>query len=406
VPERLLHVPGFIGEVIEHTLATAPYPEPVLAFCGALALQAVLAGRKVRDEADNRTNLFILGLANSGAGKDHPRKVNQRVLLEAGLTNSIGDTFASGEGIEDRLHVNPTVLFQTDEMDGLVMAINSGQDPRHEGIMNVLLKMYTSANALYPMRVKAGKEHRVIDQPCLCIFGTAIPKHFYESLSSKMLTNGFFARMLILESGRRALGQDAVHVDLPLGIRDQARAWSDFEPGDRRGNLIAWHPTPLVVEATPDAQQVLREFRRRMDTEYAQAERCLDTVAMAIWARATEKARRLALIYACSESQERPLIGVDGARWASEFIDHQTRRMLFMAAHHVSENLFDARQKKVLRIIQDAGGRISRSALCRRTQSLSQRERLEVILNLKETGLIVEEYEPTATKGRSIYVAA
>ncbi|MFN3485496.1 MAG: bifunctional DNA primase/polymerase, partial [Planctomycetota bacterium] len=54
-PDDLLRVPGFISEVMDYCLATAPYPNPVMAFCGALALQAVLAGRKVRDPGDNRT---------------------------------------------------------------------------------------------------------------------------------------------------------------------------------------------------------------------------------------------------------------------------------------------------------------------------------------------------------------
>ena len=175
IPDHLLSVPGFIGEVIDYTLSTAPYPEPVLAFGAALSLQSFLAGRKVRDESDNRTNLYILGLANSGAGKDHPRKVNQRVLLEAGLSDCIGDTFASGEGLEDRLFTNPTSLFQTDEIDGLMTKINLAKDARHEGIMNVLLKIYTSSNSVYPMRVKAGKAHGLINQPSLCIFERRSP---------------------------------------------------------------------------------------------------------------------------------------------------------------------------------------------------------------------------------------
>jgi hypothetical protein len=60
-------------------------------------LQAFLAGRKVRDAADNRTNLYVLALANSGAGKNEPRKVNQRICVEAGLQDCLGDAFASGK---------------------------------------------------------------------------------------------------------------------------------------------------------------------------------------------------------------------------------------------------------------------------------------------------------------------
>jgi len=348
IPDHLLSVPGFIDEVIAYTLATAPYPERALAFCGALALQALLAGRKVRDEADNRTNLYVLGLANSGAGKDYPRKVNQRILLQVGMAESIGDTFASGEGIEDRLFVQPAVLFQTDEIDGLMTKINLGRDARHEGIMNVLLKMYTSASSLYPMRVKAGKEPGIIDQPCLCIFGTAIPKHYYEALSLKMLSNGFFARMLIMETGKRGKGQDAAVRDPPGSVLATAQWWADFSPGEKRSNLADWHPIPKVVECTPEAGDVLRAFRERAEVEYGLAEDKVDQAGMAIWARANEKARRLALIYACSANHTDPRVTADAARWACDFVDHQTRRMLFMTAEYVAENEFDARCKKLV----------------------------------------------------------
>jgi hypothetical protein len=348
LPDHLLCVPGFIDEVMAYTLATAPYPERALAFCGATALQALLAGRKVRDESDNRTNLYVLGLANSGAGKDYPRKVNQRILLHIGMSDSIGDAFASGEGIEDRLFVQPSVLFQTDEIDGLMTKINLGRDARHEAIMNVLLKMYTSASSLYPIRVKAGKEPGIIDQPCLCIFGTAIPKHYYEALSLKMLSNGFFARMLIMETGKRGKGQDAAVRDPPESVLATARWWADFSPGEKRGNLAVWHPIPKVVEYVPEAGNVLRAFREGAEFEYGLAEEKVDQAGMAIWARANEKARRLALIHACSANYANPRITVGAARWACDFVDHQTRRMLFMAAEYVSENDFDARCKKLV----------------------------------------------------------
>ena len=240
------------------------------------------------------------------------------------------------------------MLFQTDEIDGLMTKINLGRDARHEAIMNVLLKMYTSASSPYPMRVKAGKEAGVIDQPCLCIFGTAIPKHYYEALSLKMLSNGFFARMLILETGKRGKSQDAAVREVPEAVLATAQWWADFSPGEKRGNLADWHPIPKIVEHTPEAGDVLRAFRERAETEYGLAEDTVDQAGMAIWARANEKARRLALIYACSANHTDPRITADAARWACDFVDHQTRRMLFMAAEYVSENDFDARCKKLV----------------------------------------------------------
>ena len=352
MPDALLEVPGFIHQVVEYTLQTAPYPQPVLAFAAALTLQAFLAGRKVRDAGDNHTNIYVLALANSGAGKDHPRKVNQRVVIQAGLQNNLGDAFASGEGIEDRMFVTPSLLFQTDEIDGLMTAINKTRDARHESIMNVLLKMYTSSAALYPMRVKAGKQNPgVIDQPSLCMFGTAVPKYYYEALSIRMLNNGFFARLLILEVGKRGIGQTPVDRPLPTAIVDVARWWAEFKPGGEHANLQQWHPQPAVIGHTDAATAVLDDFRRFADQRYAEAEEKDDPAAMAIWARAHEKARKLALIYAVSENHQRARIDEAAARWAWGFVDYQTRRMLFMASQHVAEGEFDAKCKRMLEVL-------------------------------------------------------
>ncbi len=213
---EMLHVPGFVSEVMDHCLATAPYPNQVMAFAGALSLMAFLAGRKVRDSGDNRTNIYLLGLAHSASGKDWPRKTNTKILHKIGLADALGERFASGEGIQDALFQTPTMLFQTDEIDGMLQSINKAKDARHEAIMSTLLTMYSSSNSVFPMRRKAGKESPgVIDQPCLVIFGTAIPNHYYEALSERMLTNGFFARMIILEAGPRSSGQEPSIRDLP-----------------------------------------------------------------------------------------------------------------------------------------------------------------------------------------------
>ena len=117
LPDELLRVPGFVSEVMDYTLQTAPYPNAVMAFSGALSLQAILAGRKVRDPGDNRTNLYLLGLAHSSAGKDRPRKVNTEILHAIGMSRCVGGRFASGEGIQDALFIEPCMLFQTDEID-------------------------------------------------------------------------------------------------------------------------------------------------------------------------------------------------------------------------------------------------------------------------------------------------
>ena len=402
VPVDLLRIPGFIGQVMDYCLATAPYPEPTLAFCGAATLLATLIGRKVRDAGDNRSNLYLLGLANSGAGKDHPRKVNQRILHAVGLASQLGDSFASAEGIEDRMLVSPTMLFQTDEIDALLVSIKESKDGRAERMMQTLLKFYSASSALYHLRVKAGQEPALIDQPCLSIFGTAIPRHFYESLSAKMLSNGFFARMLVLEAGRRGTGQEATTQDVPEPILVIARAWAAFAPV-AGANLGLVHPSPVVVPATPDAADLLRQIRADADRHYAEREVVGDQMGMALWARAAEKVRRLALIYACSQRQERPEISEPGVAWAWRLVAHQTRRMLAMATVHVYESEFDQRQKQALQAVRAKGGTISQRDLTKVLRALPTRERDEVISNLVQTGQLDLVVEQTSGRPRSCY---
>jgi hypothetical protein len=353
LPVELCHVPGFISEVMEHCLATAPYPNLSLAFCGALSLQAVLAGRKVRDQGDNRTNLYVLALAYSSVGKDWPRKVNTHIMHRVGLVGSLGEKFASGEGIQDALFLSPSMLFQTDEIDGLLQSINKAQDARHENVLGTLLTMYSAANSIYPMRRKAGKEAPgVIDQPCLVVYGTAIPTHYYSALSERMLTNGFFARMLIVESGPRSAGQEPGIIDPPARVMETAQWWADFNPGT--GNLERFHPQPLIVEADDDARGLITEGREAAEAEYASAETRGDPVGTTVWGRVPEQIRKLALLYAVSANHESPRITGVAVRWATDFILHQTRRMLFMAHSHVAENPFHAECLKLLRKLQEA----------------------------------------------------
>lgn len=358
LPVEMLRVPGFISEVMDHCLQTAPYPCQPMAFFGALSLQALLGGRKVRDPGDNRTNVYLLGLAHSSAGKDYPRKINKEILHQIGMADCQAEGFASGEGIQDALFLNPAMLFQTDEIDGLLLSINKARDARHEGILGTMLTAFSSANSVWPVRRRAGKESPgVIDQPCLVLFGTAIPNHYYEALSERMLTNGFFARMIILEAGQRAAGQEPCIRDLPPRVLETAKWWAEFQPGEYRGNLLGIHPVPLVVEHTDEARQRLIETRREAEGEYAKAEAKSDAVGTTVWGRVSEQTRKLALLYAISENHEAPQISLAAVEWASRFATHQTRRMLFMAAGHVAENPFHAECLKVMQKLRAAPNR-------------------------------------------------
>ena len=289
------------------------------------------------------------------------------------------------------------MLFQTDEIDGLLQSINKSRDARYENIMGTLLTMYSAANSIYPMRRKAGKESPgMIDQPCLVVYGTAIPTHYYEALSERMLTNGFFARMIIVESGPRSVGQEPGIIDAPASIMDTARWWAKFNPGT--GNLENWHPQPRIVEADDDARDLLAKARLASEAEYATAEARDDPVGTTVWGRVPEQIRKLTLLHAVSANHLAPRIDVAAVRWATEFMLHQTRRMLFMAHNHVAENPFHAECLNLLRKLREAPDhQLAHSVLLKRMKTDAKTFQ-ELVTTLEQQGDLLTVIQ--ATSGR------
>jgi len=402
LPPEMLRVPGFVGEVMDHCMAGAPYPNQTLAFCGALSLLAMLAGRKVRDPGDNRTNIYLLGLAHSSGGKDWPRKVNTQILQRVGMASRLGEQLASGEGIQDALFATPSMLFQTDEIDTLLQSMKRARDARYESIMATLLTMYSASNSVYPMRRRANNpDPGVIDQPCLVLFGTAIPNHYYAALSERMLTNGLFARMIVLESGRRPPGQEPGILDPPDRIVETAAWWASLRSGS--GNLADTHPTPKTVEHTPEARRLLVELRERAEAEYGNAEDQTDAVATTVWGRVSENVRKLALLYAVSENHRSPQISAEAVDWATALVLHQARRMLYMASGYAAEGEFDELALRAMRKLREAPGFVlPHSALLKRMKLEASAFR-QVMETLVQRGDVGVEVAKTAGRDAVLY---
>ena len=96
------------------------------------------------------------------------------------------------------------------------------------------------------------------------------------------------------------------------------------------------------------------ELRLAAEEAYGQAEAAHDEVGTTVWGRVSENVRKLALIYAVSEDHRNPVIAHNAVAWASRFVEHQTRRMLFMASQHVADGEFDADCLKLIRKLHAA----------------------------------------------------
>lgn len=386
LPDRLLYVPGFIAEVMDYTVNHAPTRNHAMAFAGALALMSLLGARKVCDPGGNRTNLFLLALALSGSGKDFPRKVNARILRQAGLGRSLVLRFGSAESVEDKLCETPALLCQTDEFDGVLLMAKNSRDPRFEAILDKFKELYTSSDETYTTRCLVSRDSREIHQPSLTVLGTAVPVHYYSALSAKMLTDGFFSRTIAIEATASVVDQDPVVAPIPARIIDVATWWARFNPGG--GNLPDFDPVPAIVPMTDEARELITGVRELARARQDQATARNDVVTATVWSRVRQMTHKLALIHAISGSHEQPRIDRAAVEWARDFVIHHAQRMLFMAESHVSDSPFHAQCLKMLKFLREAPGQTAPRSRVLRNLKCTARELNEIADTLEQQGRI------------------
>jgi hypothetical protein len=403
-PPHLLRVPGLLGGIVDFTLASSMYPQPTLALAAAIALMGTITGRKVRDELNTRTNVYCVALCETGGGKERARQVNKEILFQAGLTKLVGpEGLASHAGVVSAVHRQPSILFQLDEIGRLLKTIGEpSRTPHLYHIATVLMKLFTSSASVYIGDAYADPDNnRSIDQPHACVYGTTVRASLCAGLTHESMTDGFVPRMLVFETDNS--DPDPVEVRIPDAVPESmlaaVRWWGDFKPG---GNLSGEHPVPAVVPYDEEARALMSEFTRRARAE----RRRLPEAAGALWTRAAEKARKLALLYACSRDRENLLVEEAAARWAIELTDYLTRRLLAIAEDWIAETPFEAKRKRLLRDLKASPQGLTRTQLYRKTKHLTGRERSELIESLISTGEIVECREATRGAPRIVFRAS
>lgn len=392
-PRDAIPTTGILGELIAYNLATSMFPQPELALAGGLALLSALTGRKVQDTFGGRSNVYLLGLGESGAGKEHARKLNKKLLYEIGADGLIGpERIGSSAGLTVAVKERLSCLFQIDEIGHLLATMkNASKSPHLFNIATVLMQMYSSADSVWIGDAYAdSKKTPTIEQPHAVVYGTCTPEGFWVNLSSDSVANGLLGRMLVFESPGRVTRQRPAKMSWPQSLLDAARWWWEFNPG----GIDKSKPVPITVEHDTDAmsryEQHVNDICDRQSREASDA--------AALWSRTGEKTAKLALLFACSRQQytASQRINLDDVNRAIAISNWLTRRMLKQAHEYVASNLIEDNKKRVLRAI---GSGITMNGLSRKTQWLRAKERTEILLELSDRGDIAIRDE--ATGGRS-----
>lgn len=393
-------VGGVVADMMALMVSSAKRPQPVLALGASLCAVGALMGRKYRTQSNIRSNLYVVGIAESGAGKNHSRIVINELLRKAGLLQYLGgNKIASGSGLLTAIQRQPAILFQLDEFGMfLSAAADRKRSPRYVcEILDLMTELYTTSGTTYfgveYASTQNNNAHRAIHQPCACIYGTTTPLHFWQALQAANVADGSLARFLIMESeddfpdSNEAFGV----IEPPQDLIDQLILI--HQGGGRlNGNLTDVGALdevlaePRVVPMTPQARDTFRQLDQEL---VGRLRTSRGTGHSSILARIEENATKLALIRAVSRDPVDPQIEDHDVRWGIMLSRHCAELSIREASARVSENLVEQQHKRAMQILRDAGlAGMSKSDFTRRTQFMDHRQRDGVLRTLAEAGLI------------------
>ncbi len=124
--ERLTHCPGLVGAIINWIVDTARRPSRVLALGAAVTLIGTMVGRRIAGPTGSATYLYVIGIAPTASGKQHPANCIDELMLAAGAKDHIGPgEFISMPAIVHCLTRQPLALAVIDELGSYLKRINN-----------------------------------------------------------------------------------------------------------------------------------------------------------------------------------------------------------------------------------------------------------------------------------------
>lgn len=397
MPDFLLHPGGFLEEMTDWINAGAHRPQPILALGAALAAMGTVMGRKVRTESNLRTNLYIVGIGETSCGKEHARQCIKALLSAAECDEYLGpENLASDSGLLVAVYKQPAMLLMIDEIGWLLKSITSQYSkPYMKAIAQVLMQLHSSAGGVMKGKSYADKERKQenIQQPNVCLYGTSVPGRFHSSLTRDEVEDGFVPRMLVFESEDPAPKRRRVRtIPPPERLVQLVRYWHERRISCQStfsrmaGNPEV--PDPRELRLDSEAEEAFNLFEEFVREQAAEAR---PRGVAGLWGKTEATAVQVAMIHALSLDPEAKFIGKASAEWGIDLVSFLTRKMVRMAERNLNANQYEADVMMVLKVIEQAGGKIGHTALRDRCRRFSQNQFRDIMATLAEAGRVVEE---------------
>ncbi|KAB7788019.1 DUF3987 domain-containing protein [Methylorubrum populi] len=397
LPRELEKPPGLIGALADFICDTSRRPQRALAIGAALTIVGTLAGRHIAGPTGSGTHLYVVGLAPTGAGKDHALQQVLAAMAAAECTHFIGPgQFISMPAVINFLSRAPLSVCAMDEFGSFLKRINSRKASSFEGaISGVLRTAWGSSFKPMPTPEWAGKSAQVILAPALSIYGVSTAEEFYGAMEGGDTSNGVLNRLLVVETRKRPKDRSPRLDDpsFPAALVAALKAVPNRAGPMVFGQLQTPDHAPPVYRVPwgPGAQAEFSELVEEIN------DLCDgDVMAQAFYARVAETTVRIATILAIGCDASRPVVTLDALRWARGFAMWCARNLQRGGTEHIADSENQSTANAVRRAIREAGGRMKHRDLLRRlNHRVKNRDLHEVIRSLAEAEhVLVEKVTP------------
>lgn len=400
---------GLIEAIARWSMGCARRPVPEFAVLAATSFVATMFSRQAVGPTGAGLNLYLVGVAGPGFGKEHTHKTLQTIALDSGFGGLIGPgEVTSGSAIEKVARKRPAFVMPWDEMGVVLQSVTGfGASAWAKTIRKVLLEVFSKSTGVW-----SGKEHadpakdssaEPIYCPTISILGVSTPTTFYRGLTEESLSDGFVARLIVIEAKNRPDRQAAppLMTTPPSLVAAVKEAIAALPVNDAL--KVNWRNPSLkphlytVPWASPDAEKKWQDIE---DWQYSQIED--HNAHDGLIGRTAEHVIKLATVRALSRHPGAPEVTVEDIDWGYAFVQRSLDCIEKGAEEYMAGSQFEELCLAIKRALDKAGDEIAYSRLVR-AKGVSKADNRMVGAALERLTASGEIYKP-AVVGKGVRV--
>lgn len=322
---------GLMGELATYFYNAAVRPVPEIALAAAIGLMSGVCGRAYNISATG-LNLYTLLLAPTGTGKESMKSGISTIfnLLSSSIPvvndfNGPAD-FASGQALV-RHFSNNALGSSLSILGEFHIKLKQFSDPRISGstlmLKQLMLDLYHKSGhgQQFNPIVYSDKEKntKLLSSPAFSILAESTPEKFYEAIDEGNVIEGFLPRFLTIEYTGDRVPRNKSHAN----VKPSSELLNHLFSVISSVTLLTQNSHVNEVKMSPDAELALDEFDTFCDKKWKDA----DSEALrGIWNRSHLKALRLSALIAVGCNERYPVISIEDAQWAIDFVKRDTIR--------------------------------------------------------------------------------